>query len=93
MPFDAKETNWHKTLRVRLAMAPIHIQFYRFVNHLFYWSVMSTNTGKTARIPKGRLRDEIDEQFGGYDQFQTAFTNQAKSLFGSGANFCYSFLR
>ena len=43
--------------------------FHRFVNHLFYWSVMSPTTGDMARIPKGRLRDEIDQQFESYDKF------------------------
>jgi len=55
-----------------------------FVNHCFYWSVMSPNPDQSPRIPGGPLLSELKGTFGSFDGFQAAFTAAALDLFGSG---------
>lgn len=50
-------------------------------NHTFLWNSMSPNGGGRAEGPLGRM---IDESFGSYDEFRTAFKAAATGLFGSG---------
>ena len=50
-------------------------------NHTFLWHSMSPNGGGA---PSGALADAINEKFGDYDAFKTAFKNAAMGQFGSG---------
>ena len=52
-----------------------------FYNHSLFWSVMSPNGGG---LPTGELADAINEAFGDFDSFKSAFSNAAATRFGSG---------
>lgn len=51
------------------------------VNHSMFWLSMSSKGGGE---PKGSLADALNEKFGSFPEFQTAFKNAAMSRFGSG---------
>ena len=50
-------------------------------NHTFYWNSMSPNGGGE---PTGTIAGKIDEAFGSFEEFKTAFTAAAGGHFGSG---------
>ena len=50
-------------------------------NHTFFWSSMRPGGGGK---PTGRILEKIDASFGDFDKFKTAFTEAAKTQFGSG---------
>ena len=50
-------------------------------NHTFYWHSLSPNGGNE---PTGKLADKINADFGSFEDFKTAFTKAATTLFGSG---------
>lgn len=50
-------------------------------NHTLFWSVMSPNGGGE---PSGALADAINEAYGSFEEFKTAFSNAAATRFGSG---------
>jgi len=50
-------------------------------NHSLFWTVMSADGGGN---PAGDLAAAIDEAFGSFDEFKTAFSNAAATQFGSG---------
>ncbi|RMA66090.1 superoxide dismutase [Ulvibacter antarcticus] len=52
-----------------------------FYNHGLFWKVMSPNGGGK---PSGELAKAIDAEFGNFDSFKEAFSNAAKTQFGSG---------
>jgi Fe-Mn family superoxide dismutase len=52
-----------------------------YYNHCLFWSVMSPNGGGH---PSGALADAINEAFGSFEDFKTAFSNAAATQFGSG---------
>lgn len=52
-----------------------------YYNHCLFWSVMSPNGGGH---PSGALADAINEAFGSFEDFKTAFSNAAAKQFGSG---------
>jgi len=52
-----------------------------YYNHCLFWSVMSPNGGGQ---PSGDLADAINNAFGSFDAFKTAFSNAAATQFGSG---------
>lgn len=52
-----------------------------FYNHSLFWSVMSPNGGGE---PTGDLAKAIDDAFGSFDNFKTAFSKAAGTRFGSG---------
>ena len=56
----------------------------RFINHCFYWSVISPNPSTAARTPGGALSVEITTTFGSFETFKSAFSTSALDLFGSG---------
>jgi Fe-Mn family superoxide dismutase len=50
-------------------------------NHTFFWTLLKINNGAT---PKGKLLEAINKAFGSFDAFKEAFSNAAKTRFGSG---------
>jgi Fe-Mn family superoxide dismutase len=50
-------------------------------NHSFYWSCLSPDGGGEA---KGAVAKAIDASYGSFEKFRDAFTEAAKSNFGSG---------
>jgi len=52
-----------------------------FYNHNLFWQVMSPNGGGA---PQGALAEAIDQAFGSFDAFKEAFSQAAKTQFGSG---------
>ncbi len=52
-----------------------------YYNHCLFWSVMSPNGGGQ---PSGDLADAINNAFGSFDAFKTAFSIAAATQFGSG---------
>lgn len=50
-------------------------------NHTFYWHSMSPNGGNK---PSGDLAAKIEEDFGSFDEFVTAFKTAGATQFGSG---------
>lgn len=52
-----------------------------FYNHNLFWEVMSPTGGGA---PTGTLATAIDEAFGSFDGFKSAFSNAAATRFGSG---------
>ncbi len=52
-----------------------------FFNHSLFWNVMSPNGGGT---PSGDLASAINDSFGSFDEFKSAFSKAAGTRFGSG---------
>ena len=52
-------------------------------NHSFFWKVLSPNS---ASLEKSLIQ-EIDKSFGSFEKFQSAFTEKAMTVFGSGWTF------
>ena len=52
-----------------------------YYNHCLFWEVMSPNGGGT---PSGDLAAAINDAYGSFDAFKEAFSNAAKTQFGSG---------
>ena len=52
-----------------------------FFNHSLFWNVMSPNGGG---VPSGDLASAIDDSFGSFDEFKSAFSKAAGTRFGSG---------
>ena len=52
-----------------------------YYNHSLFWTVMSPNGGGE---PSGALADAINEAFGSFEEFKTAFSAAAGTRFGSG---------
>ncbi|SFJ20476.1 superoxide dismutase, Fe-Mn family [Halobacillus dabanensis] len=50
-------------------------------NHSLFWTIMSPNGGGE---PTGDLATQINDTFGGFDQFKEKFEETAKGRFGSG---------
>jgi Fe-Mn family superoxide dismutase len=50
-------------------------------NHSMFWQIMAPNAGGE---PTGTLADAIDDAFGSFDSFKTAFAQAAATRFGSG---------
>lgn len=50
-------------------------------NHALFWSMMKKGGGGA---PKGALAKAIDQRFGGFDQFKTAWSEASMKIFGSG---------
>ena len=51
-----------------------------FYNHCLFWSVMSPS----PKVLSANLSDAIDNSFGSFDEFKTAFSAAAATQFGSG---------
>ena len=52
-----------------------------FYNHDLFWNIMSPNGGGE---PSGNLAEAINDAFGNFEAFKEAFSNAAKTQFGSG---------
>ena len=52
-----------------------------FFNHSLFWNVMSPNGGG---VPSGDLASAINDSFGSFDEFKSAFSKAAGARFGSG---------
>ncbi len=52
-----------------------------YYNHCLFWQVMGPNG---AQAPTGALSQAIEEAFGSFEDFKTAFSNAAATRFGSG---------
>ena len=52
-----------------------------FFNHSLFWNVMSPNGGG---VPSGDLASAINDSFGSFDEFKSAFFKAAGTRFGSG---------
>ncbi|GBD24736.1 Superoxide dismutase [Fe] [bacterium HR30] len=50
-------------------------------NHTFYWRSLSPKGGGK---PTGKLLEQIEQDFGGFDQFRAKFAQAAVGQFGSG---------
>ena len=50
-------------------------------NHSFFWQIMAPNAGGN---PSGKLADDINAAFGGFDQFKEKFAAAGAGRFGSG---------
>ncbi|GAB4125707.1 MAG: superoxide dismutase [Raineya sp.] len=51
-------------------------------NHSFFWNLLNPNNFSSS--PTGKLAEALQQKFGSIDKFKEAFTEKAKSLFGSG---------
>lgn len=55
-----------------------------YLNHNFWWETLA-KPGDDKNLPEGTTAGvQIDEQWGDYNNFKTAFNDQALALFGSG---------
>jgi Fe-Mn family superoxide dismutase len=52
-----------------------------FYNHSLFWSILGKDKGG---LPTGALKAAIDQDFGSFEAFKEAFSNAAKTRFGSG---------
>ncbi len=52
-----------------------------YVNHQMFWEIMTPNSSK---IPQGSIATAIEQQFNGFENFQTEFNQTGLSKFGSG---------
>ena len=52
-----------------------------FFNHSLFWNVMSPNGGG---VPSGDSASAINDSFGSFDEFKSAFSKAAGTRFGSG---------
>jgi Fe-Mn family superoxide dismutase len=52
-----------------------------FFNHSLFWNVMSPSGGG---VPSGDLASAINDSFGSFDEFKSAFSKAAGTRFGSG---------
>lgn len=50
-------------------------------NHTFYWNSLSPNGGGN---PTGKIAEEINKNFGSFENFKETFTKTAATTFGSG---------
>ena len=51
------------------------------LNHSLFWTYMSPNGGGK---PSGKLFEDIEKNFGSFEQFKDKFNAEAKKVFGSG---------
>lgn len=50
-------------------------------NHTFFWKLL---TNKSSKMPSGKLLEQINKDFGSFDNFKAEFTKAAMGRFGSG---------
>lgn len=55
-------------------------------NHSLFWSILGPNGGG---LPSGNLAQAIDQYYGSFEKFKTAFSNAAATRFGSGWAWLY----
>ncbi len=52
-----------------------------YVNHNVFWECMAPHS---KSVPKGKIVEKINKDFGSFDEFKKQFTDSATKLFGSG---------
>lgn len=62
------------------ASGPVFNNAAQIWNHTFYWNCLSPNGGGE---PTGKVADAINEAFGSFEEFKTAFNDKAVNNFGS----------
>lgn len=65
---------------IKTASGPVFNNAAQIWNHTFYWNCLSPNGGGE---PTGALADAINNTFGSFAEFQTAFNDKAVNNFGS----------
>jgi Fe-Mn family superoxide dismutase len=55
-----------------------------FVNHSLFWESMADPNGAGGGAPKGEFAKKVVRDFGSFGAFQTAFSQAAGGVFGSG---------
>ena len=65
---------------IKTASGPVFNNAAQIWNHTFYWNCLSPNGGGE---PTGALADDINNTFGSFAEFQTAFNDKAVNNFGS----------
>lgn len=53
-------------------------------NHSFFWEIMSANPKSEARNPNGELLEQINKNFGSFEEFKEKFGAAGLGRFGSG---------
>jgi Fe-Mn family superoxide dismutase len=53
-------------------------------NHTFYWYCMKPVVEGEVNEPSGELKELLEKDFGGVEEFKAKFTEVAKTHFGSG---------
>lgn len=70
---------------ISTAPAPIRNNGGGHWNHSFFWEIMMIpDKNVTANEPSGKLLDDINKTFGGFEKFKELFSQAAKDRFGSG---------
>ncbi len=53
-------------------------------NHTLFWSMMRPPLQDKENVPVGKIAETMKKTFGSFDEFKKAFSEKAKSVFGSG---------
>ena len=61
---------------------------FRFVNHCFYFGILSPNDDEVKREPGGYLLEEINENFGSLDGLKEEIEKTMNQVRGSGEYCC-----
>lgn len=66
---------------IRTSSGKVYNNAGQHYNHSLYWNCLAPGGPKK---PEGELAKAIDQAFGDFDSFKEKFSNEAKTLFGSG---------
>lgn len=54
------------------------------LNHSIFWTNMKSNAGEEIPVPTGSIGDQINKDFGSFEEFKTKFTATTAAIKGSG---------